>query len=134
MAAVSAHRMPLVWSAWLRPAGLLIGGVASRNWVEVGPDLVRASFGPLGWAEVPLTSVRSAGRRDWPLWYGYGIRYYGREAVAFVGRREGVVELVIDPPARVRAVLERRVRRLALSPEDPDRLLALLGVPQSPPG
>jgi len=121
-------RLPLVWTRWLRPLGILIGGTASRTWVEVGPDTLTASFGPLGWAEVPRASIRTAATLRWPWWWGYGIRWYGREGVGFVGRGAGVVEMTLDPPVQVRAVLSRRVRRLALSPEDPDRLLALLGV------
>jgi hypothetical protein len=116
-----------VWTPWLRPLGWLIGGTAAHNWVEVGPTQLTASFGPLGRAEVPLASIRWAVALRWRWWWGYGIRWYGWGAVGFVGRGTGVVELTLDPPAEVRAVLPRRVRRLALSPGDPDRLLMLLG-------
>ena len=93
----------------------------------MGPAKLTASFGSLGRAEVPLASIRWAVALRWRWWWGYGIRWYDREAVGFVGRGKGVVELTLDPPVEVRAVLPRRVRRLALSPDDPDRLLALLG-------
>jgi hypothetical protein len=122
-------RVPLVWAPVWRPVGALIGSVASRCWVEVGPDKVTASFGPLAWAEVPRASIRLAAVRRWPWWYGYGIRWYGWGAVGFVGRGKGVVELTLEPSVEVRAVLRRTVRRLSLSPDDPGRLLALLGVP-----
>ena len=125
----SAHRLPLVWAPWLRPLGWVIGGAADRNWVEVGPNLLTASFGSLALAEVPLACIRSARRVRWPWWRGYGVRWYDREAVGFVGRGKGVVELTLEPPVQMRAVLQRRARRLALSPGDPDRLLALLGEP-----
>jgi hypothetical protein len=49
-----------------------------------------------------------------------------------VGRGKGVVELALGRPVEVKAVLRRRVRRLALSPSDPEQLLALLGVPADP--
>jgi hypothetical protein len=123
------ERIPLVWSALWRPAGALIGSLADRAWVEVGPDLVTACFGPLGHAEVPRAAIRAAALRPWHWWFGYGIRWYGPRAVGFVGRSHGVVEISIDPPVLVKAVLSRIVSRLALSPQDPERLLGLLGVP-----
>jgi len=75
--------------------------------------------------------VRSARVIPWSFWRGYGIRWYGWGSVGFVGRREGVVELTLDPPVEIKAVLRQKVRRLALSPSDPDRLLTLLGVPEA---
>lgn len=125
-------RLPLVWAWWVRPLGWLIAGPASRCWVEVGPERLTASFGSVGRAEVPRDSIIRAGRVDWPRSRGYGIRRYERDGAGFVGRRDRVVEMILDPPVEVKAVLPRRVRRLALSPEDPDRLLALLGVPALP--
>ena len=125
-------RIPLVWAPLLRPLAALVGSRASRCWVEVGPDRLTASFGALAYAEVPRSAIRSAALRPWPRWYGFGVRWYGWGAVGFVGQSQGVVELILDPPVKVRAVLPREVRRLALSPEDPDRLLALLGEPAGP--
>ena len=125
-------RIPLVWAPLLRPLGLLIGGSGSRCWVEVGPDEVAASFGPLAAARFPRAVVRAARVIPWSWWRGYGVRWYGWDAAGFVGRGRGVVELTLEPPVEVRAVLRRKVRRLALSPEDPERLLALLGVPADP--
>lgn len=129
-----ATRLSIAWSRWLRPLGWLIAGSASRSWVEVGPDKVTASFGSLGWAEVPRDCILRAARRAWPRSRGYGIRSYEGDGAAFVGHRTRVVELTLDPPVEVKAVLPRRVRRLALSPEDPDRFLALLSEPADPAG
>lgn len=124
-----SSRIPLVWAPWWRLVAALIGSTPSRCWVEVGPEKMTASFGPLAWAEVPRAAIRSAAARRWPWWAGYGIRWYGWGTAGFVGRSKGVIEITLDPPVEVRAVLRRTVCRLALSPEDPDRLLALLGVP-----
>ena len=125
-------RLPLQWAKAWAPVGLLIGGSPSRCWVEVGPEEVAAAFGPLGSARFRRVVVRSARVIPWPWWRGFGVRWYGRDAVAFVGRGRGVVELVLDPPQMVNAVLQRRAGRLALSPSDPERLLALLGLPEEP--
>jgi hypothetical protein len=122
-------RIALVWARWLRPLGFVIGGFASQSWVEVGPAKVTASFGLLARAEVPRSSIRAVERLRWPWWWGYGVRWYDREAAGFVGRGKGVVQITVEPPVEIRAVLTRQVRRLALSPQDPERLLALLGQP-----
>ena len=122
-------RLPLVWAPAWAPVGLLIGGSPSRCWVEVSPTEVRAGFGPLGQARFPRAAVRSARVIHWPWWRGFGVRWYDRGAVGFVGRGRGVVELTLEPAQALTAVLQRRVQRLALSPSDPDRLLALLAVP-----
>jgi len=124
-----AIRLPLVWAPLLRPLAALVGSGAGRCWVEVGPDRVTAAFGRWAFAEIPRSAVRSATRIPWPWWYGRGIRWYGRGAVGFVGRGWGVVELTLEPPVEMRAVVRRRVGRLALSPEDPARLFSLLGIP-----
>jgi hypothetical protein len=125
-------RLPLEWSpAWV-PFGLLIGGSAARCWVEVSDTEVVASFGPLAEARIPRGAVRFARPIPWPWWRGFGVRWYQWEAVGFVGRGKGVVELTLEPAQVVKAVLSRRVRRLALSPSDPGRLLALLGFPPDP--
>jgi len=125
-------RLPLVWAPAWAPLGWLIGGSPSRCWVEVGPDEVAASFGPLAAARFPRSTVRSARVIPWPWWRGYGVRWYDRQAVGFVGRGRGVVECTLEPAVQLQAVLQRRARRLALSPADPERLLALLGFPAEP--
>jgi hypothetical protein len=76
--------------------------------------------------------VRAARVIRWPWWRGFGIRWYQWEAVGFVGRGRGVVELELEPAQVVKAVLRRRVRRLALSPSDPEGLLSLLGFAPDP--
>lgn len=125
-------RLPLAWAPVWAPFGLLIGGSPSRCWVEVGPSEVSAAFGPLAAARFPRAVVRAARVIPWPWWRGYGIHWYGWDAAAFVGRGKGVVELTLEPAVEIRAVLRRTVRRLALSPSEPERLLALLGVPAEP--
>jgi len=122
-------RMPLVWAPVWVPFGLIIGGSASRCWVEVGAGEVVAAFGPLAEARLPRAAIRSAAVIPWSWWRGFGIRWYGWDAAAFVGRGRGVVELRLEPAVEIKAVLRRTVRRLALSPEDPEGFLALLGLP-----
>jgi hypothetical protein len=124
--ATSATRLSLVWAPLVRPIGLLIGTTASRSWVEVGQEAVRISFGPLGKAEVPRSTIVAVRRRRWPWWYGLGIRWYGRDAVGFVGRTREVVEIELARPQQVTAVVGRRVSRIAVSPESADKLMSLL--------
>ena len=124
--AMSTARLPLVWAPLVRPIGLVIGATAARSWVEVGPEVVRISFGPLGRAEVPRSAIVTVRRRRWPWWYGLGIRYYGWDAVGYVGRTCQVVEIELAHPQRVTAVVGRRVSRIAVSPQDAEHLIGLL--------
>jgi hypothetical protein len=124
--ATSTVRLPLVWAPLVRPIGVLIGATAARSWVEVGPEMVRISFGPLGKAEVPRSGILAVRRRHWPWWYGLGVRYYGRGAVGFVGRTRDVVEIELARPQRATAVVGRRVSRIAVSPRDAEQLMGLL--------
>jgi hypothetical protein len=119
-------RLPLVWAPLMRPIGLLIGATRERSWVEVGPEVVRMSFGPLGRAAVPRSAIVAVRRRRWPWWYGLGIRYYGRGAIGFVGRTREVVEIELARSQRVTAVVGRTVSRIAVSPQDAEKLMSLL--------
>jgi hypothetical protein len=125
-------RLPLRWARVWAPLGWLIVGTPSRCWVEVSESEVAASFGPLGSARFSRSRVVTAQPVRWPWWRGFGVRWYGGGAVGFVGGGRGGVELALDPPVELLAVVNRRARRLALSPSDPERLLALLGFRQAP--
>ncbi len=122
----SPARLPLVWAPLMRPVALLVGATAARSWIEVGPEVVSMSFGPLAKAEVARSSIVAVRQRRWPWWYGLGVRWYGRGAVGFVGRTRGVVEIELARPQTVTAVVKRRVSRIAVSPADAEALILLL--------
>ena len=89
-------------------------------------------MGILARGTVPRPHIRRARPMEWARWAGYGVRWYWPRHWGLIGSNQGVVELEIDPLTRVRMVLPVRIRRLALSVDDPDELLRLLDVPLLP--
>lgn len=95
--------------------------------MEVRAGEVVARFGWWGRAEIPRSLVVGAREIRWRWWWGLGIRFYGRRAVGFVGASRPVVELDLAEPVAVRAVVTRRVTRLAVSVPDPAGLVTAVG-------
>lgn len=91
--------------------------------VDVDEEEVVVRLGPLGEARIPRRSVAMVRRIPWRWYHGYGIRFYGPQAVGFVGRPGDIVEFVLSEPVTVRAVIPVTVSRLAVSVEDPDGLI-----------
>jgi len=111
--------------------GRLFGTSAKGSWIEVDDDAVQVRMGVMARGRIPRANIRRAEPMDWAWWAGFGVRWYGPRHWGLIGSTEGVVELAIEPPTRVRMVLPVRVRRLAVSVDDPDELLRLLD-PASP--
>jgi hypothetical protein len=121
---------PIRMDAWARPL-LVIGGATRENaWVELDEDSLAMHFGFLFGHTVPRSEIVSAHKRDWPLWMGIGWRNYFTNLFGLIGSTEGVVEIRIVNPIRIWGVLQ--CRRIAVSLEQPDQVLAALGAP--PPG
>ena len=83
-----AIRRDLVWRAPL----LLIAATDSNSYVEVREQDLLARFGVYE-AVVPLSAIKSAARREWPVWNGLGIRITMKRALGLVGSTDDVVEL-----------------------------------------
>lgn len=85
----------------------------------------------MGWAfdaHVPRSSIRSASHhRD--VWWAIGVHTDFRGSWLVNGSASGIVELMIEPPARARSALfPIRVQRLGLGLQDPDGFLRSLGL------
>ena len=94
--------------------------------VDVEGDDVVIRLGPLGNARIPRGLITEAKAIQWPWYFGYGIRFYGRQAVGFVGRPGGVVELTLSKPVRVQAAIPIDARRIAVAVQNPDDLIRLI--------
>ena len=127
-------RMPIAWASALRPVASLIGA-GRDSWIEVGEEEVVAHMGPLARVRFPRRLVLEVRRIDWPWLLGLGIRIYGRRAVGLVGSRHrhagghavgsSVVEFRLAHPVRIRAAVPMWVDRLAVSVEEPEKLISL---------
>jgi hypothetical protein len=107
--------------------GALFGTSARSSWVEVDDGELRARMGIMARAVVPRAHIREARPMEWARWAGYGVRWYGPRRWGLIASTEGVIELVLDPPTRMRMILPIRAKRLSFSMDDPDELLRLLG-------
>ena len=112
--------------SWFKPLLLLFGATDQRAFVEVRDDAVHAHF---GWhtIEIPLVNVRSAGRATWPWYAGIGWRSNLRSKLGHIGAYDGIVELVLDPPARARLLgIPFGVQEYYVSLNDPTGFLTAL--------
>jgi hypothetical protein len=120
-------RYPIrVDSVW-RPLLTLFGVAAERAYVDVEPDRVRFRFGwPFDQA-VPRDAIAGVARVEWPWYWGIGWRVGPLNRVGLIGSRRGVVEVRLREPHRVvLTVFPWRVRRIAVSVQDPEALVAAL--------
>jgi hypothetical protein len=124
---MTVSRMRLRFTRSMEITGPIFGVSPKSSWVEVDDDLVRVKMGVLARADIPRSHIKDARPMEWSWWAGLGVRWYGPRRWGLIGSTQGVVELMLDPPTRMRMVLPVRAKRLAISVEDPDRLLDLLG-------
>lgn len=112
----------------LRPVLALFGGTEHGSYVDVGPMAVRFRFGPLFDEEIPRSELARARRARWPWYGGIGWRLSAGGVVGLIGALQGVVELELREPRRVRVIgIPWRCRRIFVSLEDPSAFLAELG-------
>jgi hypothetical protein len=120
------HQMRI--SRTWRPVLALMGGRQSASWVDVGDDAVRFRFGPLFDETIPRAEIASTGEGSWPRFGGYGWKIARHGTVGLIGSREGLVELRLSEPRRMRvAGIRVRCRRILVSVCDAPALIADLG-------
>lgn len=124
---MTGTRLQLNYSRATAVLGSLFGMSPTSSFVEVDDHQLTAKMGFLARGTVPRAHIKDAHPMEWSRWAGLGVRWYGPRRWGLIGSTEGVIELVIEPPTRMRMIVPVRVRRLALSVEEPDRLLEVLG-------
>jgi hypothetical protein len=111
----------------VHPIGGWVGALAGpRREVEVGDDAVSVRMGWMGSALIPRGSVRSARVTKTNLIDGIGVHgFRGRWVIN--GRMGRAVEVVIDPPSKVKVLgMPIKLRKLVVGVDDPDALAAEL--------
>lgn len=111
----------------LRPLIALLGGTEQGSYVDLDPDAVRVRFGPLFDQRIPRDQIGGARLSRWPWYGGIGWRLGTGGVVGLIGSLEGIVEIELRAPVRVRvAGIPWRCRRLFLSLEEPVAFLSEL--------
>ncbi len=110
------------------PLLALFGGTEHGSFVDLDPVTVWFRFGPLFDERIPRVAVAGARRSRWPWYGGIGWRLSAGGIVGLIGALDGVVEVELREPRRVRvAGIPWRCRRIFVSLELPDAFLAELG-------
>lgn len=116
-------RLDSVW----RPVLWLFGGSPGQSYVEVTGDAVRFRY---GWGfdqQLPLAEIASTGRTTWSMLGGIGWRIGSGGTIGLIGTTNGVVEVRLKSPHRMRVVgIPLRCRRICVSLAEPDRFIAEL--------
>ena len=120
-------RYPIRRDAVWRPLLAVFGGISGNAFVEVDDERVRFRFGWLFDETAPRREIVAARRVRWSVLRGIGWRIGPLDSAGLIGSRTGVVEVEFRAPRRVRlAAVPWRVRRIAVSVQDPDALVAAL--------
>ncbi|WP_371477932.1 hypothetical protein [Kitasatospora sp. NBC_00315] len=118
----------LRYETWFRLPAVLLGMGPGVSGVTVGAAGVTVRMGWVFRAEIPLSSITSAGS-DGGRVGGWGVHGFGGRWLVN-GSSRGLVRLRIEPDARAAVLLVPvRLRELRISVEQPQALLAALGRP-----
>ena len=124
------HHFALRYNRAMRAFTGLLGLGPRRSRVELSAEELQVRMGWGFTARIPRQSIHQARALGWrrDIWYALGIHTLlgGRWIVN--GSLTGVVTLAIEPSVRARAFgLPIRLRWLAMSLQDPEEFLTVLG-------
>ena len=106
------------------PLLIVFGMPPWAAYLDIGPDLVRVRMGVGFRAEFPRASIRSP--QTLPNQISIGV-HGGRGGWLVNGASGPLVALCLDPPSRARVYgVPVRLRKLVVSVDDPDALIAEL--------
>ena len=106
----------------LEPVLHAFGVTGESSFVDLTPDTLEVQMGSWFHERIPLTEVTHFSRSEWPWWGGLGVKIH-HHGLGLVGSTEGIVNVQLRGPRRVRAVLEVECRQLWLSLVDAEGFL-----------
>ena len=126
------QRFPILYTGINAKVFPFLGMPRGGSYVELDDEVVRVR---LGWGfTAQITRRAITGARRGPDVKGITAGAHGWRGRWLVNAsRQGIVHLDVDPPARAWTLaIPVRLRRLAVSLEDPDGFLAALALPDRP--
>jgi hypothetical protein len=104
----------------------LFGFPKKRSYAEIDGQALHFHFGTAH-ERIPIGEITSIAPRRWPLYFGLGAKYGPDGGVAYVGSREGVVQIDFAQPRPMNVwgpFHASHARCVIVSIEDADRFIA----------
>jgi hypothetical protein len=109
----------------LEPIMHTFGVKAETSYVEISGGSLEVRMGIWFHETFPLDQIGKIAPSDWPWWGGLGVKLH-HHGVGVVGSTEGVVNVQLKGPQKVRAVLEVEATQLWISVENHEAFLNAL--------
>jgi hypothetical protein len=122
----TSQRFPIRFGRFNAALMTLFGMAPNRSFIEVTDDEVLVRMGWAFSATLPRSSIADIRRRGY-VWWAFGVHSLGWTTSRWVvnGSGHGMVEVVLDPPARGRTLGKSiQLREIWLSLDDPDEFVA----------
>ena len=106
----------------LEPVLYSFGVRGETSHATIADGLLEVQMGTWMHERIPLTEISGLGPATWPWWGGMGIKLAHR-GVGLIGAFEGIVNVKLQGPRKVRVVLDVDCSQVWLSLDDPDGFL-----------
>jgi hypothetical protein len=120
------RRFPIRFGRFLRVLLTILGAGRRSSYAELNGDSLVVRMGWAFRATIPLSSIRSTGRRGY-VWWAYGV-HGGMRRWIVNGSGHAIVTIAIEPDGRGYVLgVPVKLRELWVSLEDPERFRATIG-------
>jgi hypothetical protein len=98
---------------------------ADSTYVELGNGELEVAMGRWFHERIPLADISAVAPSEWPWYGGLGVKLH-HHGIGVVGSTEGIVNVKLKAPRKMRAVAMFDSEQLWISLEDPDGFMKAL--------